>query len=68
MKTSVELDEKKVREAKQLTAVSTLRELLDKALDAYIARAKRFAMADMLGTGAIDKNYIKRRRRSERAG
>jgi len=50
MKTSVELDEKKVNLAKKLTHTGTLKELLDKALDAFIARVRRQTMADMLGT------------------
>jgi hypothetical protein len=51
MKTSVELDEEKVKLAKKLGHDSTLRELIDKALDAYIAQARRLNMADLLGTG-----------------
>ncbi|MGE4232545.1 MAG: type II toxin-antitoxin system VapB family antitoxin [Bacteriovoracia bacterium] len=50
MKTSVEVDEEKVRLAKQLGHISTLKELLDKSLDAYIALARRKSMLDLLGT------------------
>lgn len=49
-KTSVELESEKVDLAKRLGRVSTLKELLDKALDAYIAQARRHSMAELLGT------------------
>lgn len=67
MKTSVELDEKKVALAKKLGGQRTIKDLLDKALDEYIARARRLAMAELLGTNAIDKKYAKSKR-VERAG
>jgi hypothetical protein len=51
VKTSVEINEEKVKLAKKLGNDHTLRELIDKALDAYIAQARRQGMADMLGTG-----------------
>ena len=50
MKTSVELDESKVELAKSLGGMKTIRDLLDQALDAYIAQVRRRDMADMLGT------------------
>lgn len=50
MKTSVELNREKVELAKKLGRVPTLRELLDQALDAYIAKARRQSMSDLLGT------------------
>ena len=50
MKTSVELDKKKVELARKLTHVSTLKELLDKSLDAFISKARKHALAEMLGT------------------
>ena len=63
MKTSVELDEKKVELAKKLSPASTLRELLDKALDAYISQSRRNAMAELLGTDFFAGDYKKMRSR-----
>ncbi len=54
MKTSVELESEKVELAKRLGKASTLKELLDKALDAYISQARRHSMADLLGTNFFD--------------
>lgn len=50
MKTSVELNAEKVALAKKLGHVTTIRELLDQALDAYISRARRLSMMELLGT------------------
>ena len=50
MKTSLELDVEKVNTAKRLGQISTLKELVDKALDAYIAQARRHSIANLLGT------------------
>ena len=63
MKTSVELDDDKVRLAKKIAAGVTLRDLLDKALDAFIAQARRKSMADMLGT-----HFFKGKLRTMRRG
>lgn len=54
MKTSVELAIDKVETAKRLGNASTLKELLDRALDAYIAQARRHSMAALLGSGFSD--------------
>jgi len=51
MKTSVELQTDKVELARKLGRITTLKQLLDKALDAYIAQARRHSMAELLGTG-----------------
>ena len=56
MKTSVELEIEKVDLAKRLGKESTLKELLDKALDAYIAQARRHSMAELLGSGFFEGN------------
>lgn len=61
MKTSVELNDEKVALAKELSPVSTLRELLDLALDAYISRARRKTIADMLGTDFFEGDLRKSR-------
>lgn len=64
MKTSVELDDEKVALAKRLAHSSTLKELLDKALDAFIAQARRHSMAELLGTGFFEGNLKKMRDKS----
>ena len=70
MKTSVEIDEKKAALAKKLGGANTLRQLIDEALDAYIQRARRGAMADLLGTdffeGNLDRSRERARGRSRR--
>lgn len=68
MKTSVELDEQKIKQAKEMTHTSTLKELLDKALDALIAQSRRKAMDDMLGTDFFDGDLEKMRDRNGRTG
>jgi len=68
MKTSVELDKSKVETAKKLSNSSTLRELLDKALEALIAQSRRQAMDDLLGTDFFEGDLDKMRGRNERAG
>ena len=61
MKTSVELDDDKVALARKLSDAATLKSLLDKALDAYIAQARRSAMANLLGTEFFDGKLSKMR-------
>ena len=66
MKTSVELDEKKVALAKKLGMTTTLKDLLDQALDAYIAQARRKSMSELLGTGFFEGNLDTMRERNGR--
>ena len=68
MKTSVELVTEKVAMAKRLGGISTLKELLDHALDAYIAQSRRQAMAGMLGTGFFSGDLASMRKRHGRSG
>jgi hypothetical protein len=51
LKTSLEIDEKKLELAKKLSRAKTTREVVDQALDALIARTRRRSMLDILGTG-----------------
>ena len=68
-KTSVELDQTKLAKAKKLVPAKTLKELLDRALDALIAEAKRNQMAGLLGTDFFAGDLDKMRGRSrDRAG
>ena len=68
MKTSVELETEKVDMARKLGRVTTLKELLDKALDAYIAQARRHSMADLLGTDFFEGDLKRMRRDRGRTG
>lgn len=68
MKTSIEIDEKKVKLAKKITRVDTLRELIDLALDAYIAQARRQSMTELLGTDFFNGDLEKMRKRYGRSG
>lgn len=67
MKTSVELDDEKVALAKRLSQTTTLRSLLDKSLDAFIAQARRQTMADLLGTDFFAGNLASMRERRGRS-
>lgn len=70
MKTSVELNDEKVALAKKLGQASTLKELIDQALDAYIQQIRRQSMAQMLGTdffeGDLQSMRMKDRGRTRR--
>ena len=55
MKTSVALNDEKVKTARKLSGAKTLKDLLDQALDAYIASARRTSMISLLGTDFFDK-------------
>lgn len=58
MKTSVELDDTKLELARSLTGIKTIKDILDHALDAYIAQNRRKDLANLLGTdffeGSLD--------------
>ncbi len=64
MKTSVEIDEEKLALARKLAPSRTLRDLLDQALDAFIAQARRMAMVEMLGTNFFEGDNKKARRKN----
>ena len=65
MKTSVELDEEKVNLARSLAPQPSLRALLDASLDAYITRARRSSLANMLGTNFFEGDLdVMRERKS----
>jgi hypothetical protein len=63
-KRSVELDQAKIAAAKKLVPAKTLKELLDKALDALIAEAQRNQMANLLDTGFFAGDLDKMRGRN----
>lgn len=62
MKTSVELEIEKVNLAKRLGKTVTLKNLLDKALDAYIAQARRHSMVELLGADFFEADLTQMRR------
>ena len=63
MKTSVEIDKEKSDRAKKLGNISTLKELIDLALDAYIAQCRREQMLSLLGTDFFEGDLDKMRKR-----
>lgn len=65
MKTSVEVDGKKVKLAKELTRTETLRELIDKALDELIERSRQIQMMELLGTNFFEGSLAKMRGRDK---
>ena len=67
-KASVELEVEKVNLAKQFGKTTTLKELLDKALDAYIAQSRRHSMASLLGTGFFQGKLKVMRKSRGRSG
>ena len=67
MKTSVEIDSKKLLLAKKLTETSTLKETVDKALDALIAQQRRFSILEILGTPFYNGNLENMRTQRGRA-
>lgn len=65
MKTSVVIDEKKLSLAKKLGNIHTTREVIDKALEAYIAQVRRQSMVNLLGSGFFDQSLsLKQMRKS----
>lgn len=50
MKKTIEINEKKLRMAKKLSNTRILRETIGLALDALIARQRRFSMLNIIGT------------------
>ena len=67
MKTSVEIDEKRVKLAKQLTNCTTLKALIEKALDSVIAQARRQQMLGILGKDFFQGNLQEMRERRGRS-
>lgn len=67
MKTSVELNNDKIELARKEGGAKTLRELLDKALDAYISQCRRNSLAELLGKGFFDGDLSAMRERNGRS-
>lgn len=66
MKTSIELNDEKVKTAKRLSDSATLRQIVDEALDAYITKKRRDSMIGLLGSNLIGSDYKPTRKARER--
>lgn len=64
----MELDEEKLKKAMDLSKAKTIKQVLDRSLDALIAQARRESMSSLLGTGFFDGDLNKMRKRHERTG
>ena len=68
MKTSIELNEAKLEQARKLGgSPSTLKELIDQALDAYITQKRRDGMFDILGTDFFEPDLDSKKMRERHA-
>ncbi len=57
MRTNIELDAEKVREAASLSGIKTKRKLIDEALSAFIKLHKRKSLLDLAGKIKFSKGY-----------
>lgn len=57
LRTSIEIDEKLVREAMKLANVKTKREVVDLALRRYVHSGKQKKLLDLEGSGGVRKGY-----------
>lgn len=64
MKTSVELNDDKLALARKLGKATTLKQLIDQALDAYIQQMRRRSMAELLGSDFFEGDLNTMRERS----
>ena len=62
-KTSLEVDTAKIAAAKQY-GFTTLKDLVDKALDAYLKEQRRNSLGHMLGTDFFSGDYKAMRKRN----
>lgn len=67
MKTSVELNDSKLELARSLGSAKTIRDILDHALDAYIAQSRRKDLATLLGTDFFEGDLDNLRERKKNA-
>lgn len=57
MRTNIVLDDALVQEALLLSQLKTKRELIDIALQEFVAHRKRLNLRDIKGTGGINNDY-----------
>ncbi|WP_341226008.1 type II toxin-antitoxin system VapB family antitoxin [uncultured Arcticibacterium sp.] len=49
MRTNIEIDQKKIEVLRQLTGLKTEKDIVDQALEAYIAKMSKLALFEMKG-------------------
>lgn len=59
MKTSVDLDKEKISMIKDISKDATIKELIDKALEAYLRELRQQQMHGLLGTNFFEGDYKK---------
>lgn len=57
MRTNIVLDEALVKEALKLSRINTMRELVDVALQEFVAHRKRLNLRDLKGSGGLRDDY-----------
>jgi Arc/MetJ family transcription regulator len=57
MRTNIVLDEALVKEALKLSHIKTKRELVDVALQEFVAHRKRMNLRDLKGSGGLRDDY-----------
>ena len=67
MKTSLEIDSDKIDILKKLSKSSTLREMVDRALDSYIKELRRQDMLLFVGSDKYEGEYKKIRGKNVRS-
>jgi len=63
MKTSLRIDESKLKLAKKLAGTSTTQETVDRALEVYIEKLRRTSMEKLLGTSFFDETLTTLRKK-----
>lgn len=63
MKTSLRIDEVKLKLAKKLSGTETIQETVDQALEVYIEKLRRSAMEGLLGTSFYDESITSHRKK-----
>lgn len=57
MRTNIELDQKLVREAQQLSRIKTKKALVHQALLEFVSNRKRLDLRELRGSNLIDEDY-----------
>ena len=63
MKTSLRIDETKLKLAKKLAGTQTTQETVDRALEVYIEKLRRTSMEKLLGTSFFDETLTMLRKK-----
>lgn len=62
MKTSLRIDETKLKLAKKLAGTNTTQETVDRALQVYIEKLRRNTMENLLGTSFYDETLTQKKK------